>query len=247
MALTKRLVLSGDTARNSPGLEDLMRARGFQVYTVGGEDDLLDVVSFSQPDALLLVGPVSLPLASRLVSANQNAGKGLLAALWHGALPQQVVDLLDCGFDYVTVSYHPDTLAAQLRAVLRRVGRDRNPVTVIELGYLRIDLQTQEVTVEGGPVPLTPTEFAVLRALAERPGTVLPSGEIMQQVMGVRLDDAEAQDLLKVHIHRLRQKLEKDPINPRFIRTIRGRGYMYQFERRSKERTTPDSDRPASA
>ena len=74
-------------------------------------------------------------------------------------------------------------------------------------------------------ISLTPTEFAVLRVLAERPGTVLPSGEIMQQVLGVRLSDPEAQDLLKVHVHRLRQKLEPDSEHPRFIRTVRGIGY----------------------
>lgn len=244
MPLEKRLVLAGAVDRHAPGLEDLIRARGFQVFAIDTEEDLFDVVSYSQPDALLLVGPVDLPLARKLVACNQAGGKGLLAVLWPGGPTGQVVELLESGLDFVATSYHPDTLAAQLRAYLRRVGRDRNPVTVIELGYLRIDLQAQQVTVEGVPVALTPTEFDVLHVLAERPGTVLPSGEIMQHVMGVRLPDGEAQDLLKVHIHRLRQKLEKDPNNPRFIRTIRGRGYMYQFERRSRERTAGEKENP---
>jgi DNA-binding response OmpR family regulator len=61
----------------------------------------------------------------------------------------------------------------------------------------------------------------------------------MQQVLGVPLPEPEAQDLVKVHIHRLRSKLEQNPESPRFIRTVRGHGYMYAFERRSQPREEP--------
>src|SRR5438309_1962957 len=93
--------------------------------------------------------------------------------------------------------------------------------TVREGPELEDLLQTQ-VTVSDREVSLTPTEFSVLRILAERPGTVLPSREIMQQVIGTSITESEAQDLLKVHIHRLRTKLEQDADDPRFIRTVRG-------------------------
>jgi len=126
--------------------------------------------------------------------------------------------------------------------MLRRFGSERMPPSIMELGYLKIDLHQRQVTVNGREVGLTRTEFDVLRVLGERPGTVLPSGEIMQNVMGVKIPESQAQDLLKVHIHRLRQKLEKDLENPRFIRSIRGQGYMYVFERRSKDRTPVASE-----
>jgi DNA-binding response OmpR family regulator len=163
-------------------------------------------------------------------------GRSILVVVWPQIPVSDAVTLLDVGADYVAASFQPDWLAAQIRAALRRFGMERVAPSVIELGYLRVDLQQRRVTVNEREVPLTRTEFDVLRVLAERPGTVLPSGEIMQHVMGIRIPEPEAQDLLKVHIHRLRQKLEQDLDNPRFIRTVRGQGYMYAFERRSRER-----------
>lgn len=237
MALGKRLVVFGRLDRDGPDLDALLRDRGFQVYATEAEDDLLDALEFSQPDVVAVMGPVSTPVLARFISVGQNTGSSLIAVVWPGVPVQTAVSLLEMGVDYVASTYQPDWLAAQLHAYLRRVGRERSAPSVIELGHLRIDLQQRQVTVSGREVALTPTEFSVLRVLAERPGTVLPSGEIMQQVMGIRISDSEAQDLLKVHIHRLRQKLESDSDNPRFIRTVRGHGYMYAFERRSRERS----------
>ncbi|MBV9281794.1 MAG: response regulator transcription factor [Chloroflexi bacterium] len=237
MGLGKRLVVFGRLQREGLELEASLQGRGFQVYVVEEEEELLDVVSYSQPDAVLVLGRTATPMLARLVAANQDGGRSLLVAVWPGIAVATAVELLDLGVDYVAGSYQPDWLAAQVRASLRRFGRDRASPSVIELGRLRIDLQQRRVSVDERDVNLTPTEFSVLRVLAERPGTVLPSGEIMQQVMGVRIPESEAQDILKVHIHRLRQKLESDGDERRFIRTVRGHGYMYAFERRSRERT----------
>lgn len=236
MPLQKRLIVFGRLSREGPDVDELLRSRGFQVYAVEGEDELYDALEFSQPDAAVLLGPIELPILCRIVSDGHKLGPSLLAVVRPGVQVADAVTLLELGADYVTGSFQPDSLAAQIRAGLRRFSRERNAPTVIELGYLRVDLQQRQVSVSGREVNLTRTEFEVLRVLAERPGTVLPSGEIMQHVMGIRISESEAQDLLKVHIHRLRQKLEQDSNNPRFIRTVRGQGYMYAFERRSRER-----------
>jgi two-component system response regulator MtrA len=232
MALDKRLVLFGPALPGTPHLDELLRARGLQVYVVEAEEEVLDALTYSGPDAVLLLGP-QVPALPRLLAARQDS-PSLLVVVWPSIPAVEAVTLLEHGVDYVASTAHPDWLAAQIRAYLRRSGRDRLATTVITLPELRIDLAERRVTVRDEVISLTPTEFSVLRVLAERPGTVLPSGEIMQHVMGVRIPEPEAQDLLKVHIHRLRQKLEGDPENPRFIRTVRGHGYMYAFERRSQ-------------
>jgi DNA-binding response OmpR family regulator len=237
MALEKRLILFGRLDREGPELDAFLVARGFRAYTVENELELLDVVAFSRPDAVLLIGPPPQPLLSQLLKLNQRTGQTLVVVLWPGAPVSDAVKLLDGGVDHVVTTFQPDWLAAQIRADLRRSGRERSAPSVLDLDYLRIDLQQRCVTVHGREVMLTPTEFDVLQVLAERPGVVLPSGEVMQQVMGVRMAEAEAQDLLKVHIHRLRQKLDHDPGKPGCIRTVRGHGYMYAFERRSQERS----------
>jgi DNA-binding response OmpR family regulator len=226
----------GRLLRDGPELDVLLRARGFQVYAVESEEELFDALEYSQPDGAVLAAPRDMTALVRLVGTAHTAGRSILVVVWPQIPVADAVTLLDVGADYVAASFQPDWLAAQIRAALRRFGMERVAPSVIELGYLRIDLQQRRVTVSEREVPLTRTEFDVLRVLAERPGTVLPSGEIMQHVMGIRIPEPEAQDLLKVHIHRLRQKLEQDLDNPRFIRTVRGQGYMYAFERRSHER-----------
>lgn len=242
MVLGKRMAVLMRHFLDGPDLNVLLGARGFQVYGVEGDDELVEVVTFSHPDVVVIVGPPDRPSLPRVVQAARASGQTILAVVWPGVPVDEAVSLLEVGIDYVAPSFHPDWLAAQIHALLRRVGYERAPANVIDLGYLHIDLGRRLVTVNGREVPLTRTEFAVLRILAERPGTVMPSGEIMQQIMGVRMEEAEAQDLLKVHIHRLRQKLEHDQDNPRFIRTVRGHGYMYAFERRAKERTLEQTE-----
>ena len=237
MALGKRTAVLVRHPLDGPDLSTLLGTRGFQVFGVDGEEEMIDVLQFSHPDVGLIIGPPDRGSLARIVKGAQGAGRTVLAVVWPGVPVDEAISLLEVGIDYVAPSFHPDWLVAQLHALLRRVGQERAPVSIIDLGYLHIDLDRRQVTNEGREVPLTPTEFAVLRILAERPGTVMPSGEIMQQIMGVRMEESEAQDLLKVHIHRLRQKLEQDQSSPRFIRTVRGHGYMYAFERRAKERT----------
>jgi DNA-binding response OmpR family regulator len=243
MALEKRVVVYGRPSREGPELDDLLRERGFQVYAVEGEAELYDAMQFSQPDCVVLAGPNDLYNLARIIASARNASGSLIVVARTGMPVADAVTLLETGADYVSASIQPDWLAAQIRAGLRRFGRDRNATTIIELGYLAIDLQQRMVTVNGREMNLTRTEFDVLRVLAERPGTVLASGEIMQHVMGIRMPESEAQDLLKVHVHRLRQKLEHDLDNPRFIKTVRGQGYMYAFERRARERETEEQEK----
>jgi DNA-binding response OmpR family regulator len=246
MALEKRVVVYGRPSREGPDLDDLLRERGFQVYAVEREAELYDALQYSQPDCALLVGPNDLYNLVRVVAAGRAAGSSLIVVARTGMPVADAVTLLETGADYVSTSIQPDWLAAQIRAGLRRFGTDRNATTIIDLGYLAIDLRQRMVTVNGREVGLTRTEFDVLRVLAERPGTVLASGEIMQHVMGVRMPESEAQDLLKVHIHRLRQKLEHDLDNPRFIKTVRGQGYMYAFERRARDRDAEEAQKKIS-
>lgn len=232
-----RVVLFDVAGSTVSELDARLRAEEFQVYTVDSEEALLDALVYAHPDTAVLVESPSRPPSLQLVRRCQERGRSLVVVVRPGSTVAQTITLLAHGADYVCYVDSPALVAAQLRAGLRRFGRDFSVPAVIKLGYLEIDLQGRRTTVNGHEVALTRTEFEVLRVLAERPGTVLPSGEIMQHVAGVRMPENEAQDLLKVHISRLRQKLERDSNNPQFIRTVRGQGYMYAFERRSRERS----------
>lgn len=126
--------------------------------------------------------------------------------------------------DYVVKPFSFAELAARIKATL---ARDRHvpsesPAQVVVCGNLNIDLDERRVMRNGQPVHLTPTEFRLLAVLAERPGRAFSPGTLLARVWGDEYCDTEN---VKRYIHYLRQKLEKDPDNPKLILTERGFGY----------------------
>jgi DNA-binding response OmpR family regulator len=97
---------------------------------------------------------------------------------------------------------------------------------VINVGALQLDSWRQVATLSGRTLPLTPTEFRVLLCLAEHAGAMLPYAQLVRCAQGYDADEMEAGELIKPHIHHLRQKLEPDPSTPRYILNVRGKGYL---------------------
>jgi DNA-binding response OmpR family regulator len=130
--------------------------------------------------------------------------------------------------DYVTKPFSPRELAARVRTVLRRAGAPRVTAggAILDYGGLHIDPGSREVVVDGRSVVLTPKEFDLLYTLAASPRQVFSRRQLLAQVW----DSApEYQDpaTVTVHVGRLRQKLERDPENPRWITTSWGVGYRF--------------------
>ncbi len=100
------------------------------------------------------------------------------------------------------------------------------PEQVLQVGELLIDLYKHTVTLAEQLVNLTPTEFNTLVALARKPGRVQSCAELVKAVQGYECDEREARGVIKTHISHLRQKLEPDPANPRYVINVRGVGYM---------------------
>lgn len=97
---------------------------------------------------------------------------------------------------------------------------------VFTAGALQLDSWRQVATLGGRRLALTPTEFRVLLCLAEHAGTMLSYAQLVQASQGYDASDLEAGELIKPHIHHLRQKLEPDCSTPRYILNVRGKGYM---------------------
>ena len=125
-------------------------------------------------------------------------------------------------------------IAAQAHALLRRRQRDgdidRGPA-ILHAGGLKIDLERCEVSADGRLIPLTPTEFRLLAALARRPGRVVGSLHLLSECAITPLSEVEARATAKVHIHRIRQKIAACGANPAMVRNVRSFGYM--LERRT--------------
>ena len=132
------------------------------------------------------------------------------------------VAALDAGADdYVTKPFSVEELLARLRAALRRSTPEREPV--IEIGELGLDLRKRLVTVRGAPLSVTPTEYELLRLLAENEGRLLTHPMILKRVWGPAY--SRESNYLHVYVSHLRRKIEPDPARPRYILTEPGVGY----------------------
>lgn len=133
------------------------------------------------------------------------------------------VEALDAGADdYLTKPFGVGELLARIKAALRRSLQDV-PEPVFISHDLQVDLTRRLVTVCGGEISLTPTEYDILRLMVTHAGKVLTHGQILKQVWGIAY--LEQPHVLRVNISNLRRKIEADPSRPRHIITEPGVGY----------------------
>jgi DNA-binding response OmpR family regulator len=174
----------------------------------------------------------------------------------HGSLETAVEGLHHGIFDYVLKTTEPAQVIERVKAGLAARTQQRRQRTLLDVvgaavqelrgapaagsseqaggtgeraitvGALQLDTWRQEATLAGRTLPLTPTEFRVLLCLAEHAGTMLPYAYLVRCAQGYDADELEAGELIKPHIHHLRQKLEPDPTAPRYILNVRGKGYL---------------------
>ena len=136
------------------------------------------------------------------------------------------------GDDYVVKPFSVRELVARVKLRLRARGR---LVPVSSVGGLELDKDRREVRLDGRPVAVTATEFLILERLLRQPGRVWSRAALLQAVWGVACHVTDR--TVDVHIRRLRRKLEADPSNPTYIRSVRGFGYT--CARSSRQFTDP--------
>jgi DNA-binding response OmpR family regulator len=127
--------------------------------------------------------------------------------------------------DYLTKPFSPRTLLARVRALLRRAEIDRP--APLAAGDLTLDVERQAVSVGGAaPVRLTSLEFRLLQYLLANASHTIPAEKLTTHVWGYR--GVGDRQLLKQLVHRLRQKIERNPAEPEYVVTVAGIGYMLQ-------------------
>ena len=128
--------------------------------------------------------------------------------------------------DYLVKPFSPRELVARVRAVLRRTAGNGGPLRdrlVIDRGRVEIDFARCAVRCGGAEVPLTPTEFRLLEALARHPGRVYSRSELVERLN--RDGDLVLERTVDSHVKNLRKKIEDDPRDPRCLETVFGLGY----------------------
>ncbi len=131
--------------------------------------------------------------------------------------------------DYVTKPFNPVELQARVKSQLRRymqLGGGNRKRELIVIGGIEMDDRTKEVTLDGEHVALTRTEYDILKLLMENPGKVFSPNQIYEQVW--KDNPYGTENTVAVHIRHLREKLEYNPAEPRYLKVVWGRGYKIE-------------------
>lgn len=144
-------------------------------------------------------------------------------------MEEQKIAALDAGADdYVTKPFSAPELLARVRAALRRNVHSPDLIPTFRLGEIQIDLARRAAAGPDGELHLTPLEFRVLECLARQAGSIVTQGQLVREVWGPdRLDDTRN---LRVAVKNLRQKLEPEPREPRYLLTETGIGYRLRTD-----------------
>ena len=132
--------------------------------------------------------------------------------------------------DYVTKPFNPLELIARIKSQLRRYlkmsGLHSSNKEELEVGDLRINTATHEVFVNNERVKLTPREFAILELLVSNPGIVMSAEQIYEKVW--KEEAFQSENTVMVHIRKIRERIEANPRNPQYIKTVWGVGYKVE-------------------
>jgi two-component system, OmpR family, KDP operon response regulator KdpE len=217
-----RVLVVDDEPQILRALQMKLSSAGYAVETAATAKDALAQAAMRPPEAVIL--DLLLPDGSgtdvcRELRRWSSAPILVLSAVGE---EKEKIAALDAGADdYVTKPFSGDELLARLRAALRRTGPSTEPV--IEVGELRIDRDKRSVTMAGEAISLTPTEYDLLRLLAENEGKLLTHPAILRAIWGRAF--REVSNYLHVYVSHLRRKIEPDPARPRYLLNQPGVGY----------------------
>lgn len=224
MSQATRVLICDDEAQILRALRVILRDAGYEAVMAATGEEALDRASVRPPAAaildLMLPDLDGVEVTKRLREWSEMPIIVLSAV---GEEEAKVRALAAGADDYVTKPFGPPELVARLEAVLRRAKPEASE-PVIAADDLEIDLVARAVRRDGEPVHLTPTEFELLRTLAQNRGRLMTHRSLLVEVWGVEYEDDV--QVLRAHVANLRRKIEPQD-GPRYIRTDPGVGYRF--------------------
>ncbi|NLN19888.1 MAG: response regulator transcription factor [Firmicutes bacterium] len=203
-----------------------LKRDGYEVITAADGKSALEMFMNEKPDLVILDLMIPEPDGYEVCKRIRAQSAVPVIMLTARGEEQDRIRGLDLGADdYVVKPFSPRELLARVRAVLRRSPMVQEDGRLVA-GDLVIDSERHQVTIAGEPIELTPKEFDLLKTLAENTGKALERDFLLEKVWGYAF--AGATRTLDVHIRRLRQKINDDPQNPRYIETVHGVGYRFR-------------------
>jgi DNA-binding response OmpR family regulator len=220
--MTSILVIEDDDAIRAAvrrGLEEIGYAVAIASTGLGGLQHVLD----RPPDVLLLdLGLPDVPGLTLLSMIRAASAVPIIIITAQDDDPTMVRALDSGADDYVVKPFGTDTVAARIRAVLRRGDRGSTPSPPLRVGELAIDERARVVTLAGEPLDLSRKEFDLLVALASRPGEVVTKRQLLSEVWQQAYGGSDR--TVDVHLSWLRRKLGESASAPRYLHSVRGVG-----------------------
>ena len=224
--MTKVLIVEDDPAILR-GLADNLRFEKYDVLTATDGEAGYNLQHAQNPDLivldLMLPRMTGLELCRKLRTEGQQVPILMLTA--RGEEADRVVGLDLGADDYVTKPFSVMELLARIRALLRRSNSVKILPDTLSFGEIEIDFLRYIASRRGKPVEMTRKEFAILRLLGSRTGEVVTRDELLNEVWGV--ESYPVTRTVDNHIAGIRAKLEADPAQPVYIRTVHGVGYSF--------------------
>jgi two-component system, OmpR family, KDP operon response regulator KdpE len=196
-----------------------------------------------RPDVVLLDGVPNDALKTLVRTLRERVNADLIVMPRTYSEDDLVYYLTEGVADYLPRPLTPRGLSARLAALHQRRNGGEQPV--IGFGGTQLDPANRAVYHNGAHIPLTPTEYRLLEVLLDKPGRACSHKTLLRAVWGPDFEDCE--HYLRVYIRHIRQKLERDPANPRFLVTVRGIGYRLAGSGRSRPFSEQRARRPARA
>jgi DNA-binding response OmpR family regulator len=230
-----RILIIEDELPMRTALADCLEAEGYRVLTAADGPDGLEKALREKPDLVLL--DIMMPRLDGYTLCAELRRRSVPAPVLMLTAKGQIEDRvrgLDAGADdYLVKPFSTDELLARVRALLRRVRQQAAVINIVRLGQVEIDLPRQKAARGKKPLHLSAREFAILRLMLETPGKPVTRERFLDVVWGYTAFPTTR--TVDTHIATLRAKIEENPEDPRWIKTVHGTGYRLEVGERMKD------------
>ncbi len=212
-------------------LKIYLTADGYQVFEAYNGKEAVEILQ--REDIHLVLMDIMMPEMngiSAMVKIREHSNVPVILLTAKSEDTDKVLGLTVGADDYVTKPFNPVEVQARVKSQLRRymqLGGGSGRRDILCIGGIELDDRTKEVTLDGEKVSLTPTEYDILKLLMEHPGKVFSPNEIYQQVW--KDNPYGTENTVAVHIRHLREKVEYNPAEPRYLKVVWGRGYKMEI------------------
>ncbi len=230
-----RILICDDQKDIVSALKIYLAPEGYELLEAYNGQQAVDTVK--QQDVHLVLLDIMMPVMNGIAATKEIRKISNVPIIFLTAKTESsdTIKGLNAGADdYITKPFVPGEVLARVRSQLRRYAslgsRPAGGEEDLSIGAITLDDRTKTVTVEGAEVNLTPTEYSILRLLMENPGTVYSSKALYEAVWQEASLGSEG--AVAVHIRHLREKIEINPSEPRYLKVVWGQGYKLEEDRK---------------